>query len=175
VLDDGKTVGAVVRDMDLTETAVREWVKRARADRTHGRTGLTTAEREELARLRTEERDILKKPRPSSRSTSSKVCLDRGGEGRLHNRGLLSRVACFDEWFPCLAATARIRAGASGSASARPDPRVPRGRSSTLWATAHLERPARGGRARQREAGRATNARGRVAGGAPQNGSVRRR
>src|SRR5574339_756096 len=67
VLDDGKTVGAVARDMDLTETAVREWVKRTRADRTHGRTGLTTAEREELVRLRKalriaeEERDILKK------------------------------------------------------------------------------------------------------------------
>ena len=67
VLDEGKTVGAVARDLDLTETAVREWVKRARADRTHGRTGLTTAEREELAQLRKEnrelrtERDILKK------------------------------------------------------------------------------------------------------------------
>ena len=67
VLDDGKTVGAVARDMDLTETAVREWVKRAQAERTHGRSGLTTAEREELARLRKEvreiraERDILKK------------------------------------------------------------------------------------------------------------------
>ena len=67
VLDEGKTVGAVSRDMDLTETAVRAWVTRARADRTHGRTGLTTAEREELARLRKEnrelrtERDILKK------------------------------------------------------------------------------------------------------------------
>ncbi len=67
VLDEGKTVGTVARDMDLTETAVREWVKRARADRTRGRTGLTTAEREELARLRKEnrelrtERDILKK------------------------------------------------------------------------------------------------------------------
>src|SRR5256714_4350517 len=67
VLDDGKTVSAVARDLDLTETALREWVKRARADRTHGRTGLTTAEREELARLRKEnrelrtEREILKK------------------------------------------------------------------------------------------------------------------
>jgi transposase len=67
VLEEGKTVGAVARDMDLTETAVREWVKRAQADRTHGRTGLTTAEREELARLRKEvrelrlERDLLKK------------------------------------------------------------------------------------------------------------------
>ena len=67
VLDEGKTVNAVSREMDLTATAVREWVKRARADRSHGRTGLTTAEREELARLRKEnrelrtERDILKK------------------------------------------------------------------------------------------------------------------
>ena len=67
VLDEGKTVGAAARDLDLTETALRDWVKRARADRTHGRTGLTTAEREELARLRKEnrilqeERDILKK------------------------------------------------------------------------------------------------------------------
>jgi transposase len=67
VLDDGKTVGAVARDLDLTPSALGAWVDRARADRTKGRTGLTTAEREELARLRKEnrelrtERDILKK------------------------------------------------------------------------------------------------------------------
>ena len=67
VLDEGKTVGAVARDLDLTETALRDWVKRARADRKNGRTGLTTVEREELARLRKEnrilreEREILKK------------------------------------------------------------------------------------------------------------------
>jgi transposase len=57
----------VARDLDLTETALREWVNRARADRTDGKTGLTTAERDELARLRKEnrilreEREILKK------------------------------------------------------------------------------------------------------------------
>jgi transposase len=67
VLDEGKTGGRVARDLDLTETALRQWVKRARADRTKGKTGLTTAEREELARLRKdvrilrEERDILRK------------------------------------------------------------------------------------------------------------------
>ena len=66
VIDEGKTVGAAARDLDLTETALREWVNRARADRTKGKTGLTTAEREELARLRREnrilqeEREILK-------------------------------------------------------------------------------------------------------------------
>jgi transposase len=60
-------VGSVARDLDLTETALREWVKRARADRPYGKTGLTTAEREELARLRKEvrilreEREILRK------------------------------------------------------------------------------------------------------------------
>jgi transposase len=67
VLDEGKSVGSVARDRDLTETALREWVHRARADRTKGKTGLTTAEREELARLRKEnrilreEREILRK------------------------------------------------------------------------------------------------------------------
>src|SRR5215218_1846183 len=67
VLDEGKSVGSVARDLDLTESNLRIWVERARADRTHGRTGLTTAEREELARLRKEnrelrtEREILKK------------------------------------------------------------------------------------------------------------------
>jgi transposase len=67
VLDEGKSAGSVARDLDLTETALREWVNRARADRTQGKTGLTTAEREELARLRKEvrilreEREILRK------------------------------------------------------------------------------------------------------------------
>ena len=66
VLDEGSSVGAVARDLDLTETALREWVKRARANRTKGRTGLTTAERDELSQLRKEnrqlrlEREILK-------------------------------------------------------------------------------------------------------------------
>jgi len=52
VVDEGKSVGAAARDLDLTETALREWVKRAQADRTKGRTGLTTAEREDLVRHR---------------------------------------------------------------------------------------------------------------------------
>ena len=76
VLDEGKTIPQVARDLDLTESALRAWVERARADRTQGKTGLTTVEREGLARLRKEnrelrmEREIPKKPRPSSRKTS---------------------------------------------------------------------------------------------------------
>ena len=67
VLDEGKTVGAVARELDLTPSALGLWVRHARADRTKGRTGLTTEERAELAQLRKDnrelrmERDILKK------------------------------------------------------------------------------------------------------------------
>jgi transposase len=67
VLDEGQSVAAAARDLGLTESSLRNWVEHARADRTNGKTGLTTAEREELARLRKEnrvlqeERDILKK------------------------------------------------------------------------------------------------------------------
>jgi transposase len=48
-------VGQVARDVDLTETAVREWVKQAERDagtRVDG--GLTSAERQELTDLRRE-------------------------------------------------------------------------------------------------------------------------
>jgi transposase len=67
VLDEGKTIGAVARELDLTPSVLGRWVAHARADRTKGKTGLTSEERAELAGLRKEnrelrmERDILKK------------------------------------------------------------------------------------------------------------------
>jgi hypothetical protein len=73
---------AVARDMDLTETAVREWVKRARAE---------------------------KKPRPSSRSTSSKACLDRSGEGRVQRGGLLPGATGLHAWRQRPEATRTVR------------------------------------------------------------------
>ena len=67
-LEEGRTVAQVARDLDLTETAFRNWVEKARADQGKGKPGaLTSAEREELSHLRKEnrqlqiERDILKK------------------------------------------------------------------------------------------------------------------
>jgi transposase-like protein len=64
----GKSIGAVAKDLDLTETAVRAWVQQAEVDAGAGPSGaLTTAEREELAQLRRRvktlemEREILKK------------------------------------------------------------------------------------------------------------------
>jgi transposase len=63
----GKTAGGVAREMGLTETAVRAWVRQAECDDGVRTDGLTTAERAELAQLRKElretreERDILKR------------------------------------------------------------------------------------------------------------------
>jgi transposase len=54
-----RTVGQVAKDFDLTETAVREWVKQAERDegrRVDG--GLTSSEREELAQLRRDNRRL---------------------------------------------------------------------------------------------------------------------
>jgi transposase len=54
----GKAVGQVARELDLTETAVRQWVKQADLDAGHRTDGLTTAERDELRQLRREVRDL---------------------------------------------------------------------------------------------------------------------
>jgi transposase len=54
-----RSVGQVARDFDLTETAVREWVKQAERDAgTRADGGLTSAERKELAELRRENRQL---------------------------------------------------------------------------------------------------------------------
>ena len=62
------SIPKVARDLDLTETALRHWVKQADTDAGHGPEGaLTTEEKAEVRRLRREvrtlrmERDFLKK------------------------------------------------------------------------------------------------------------------
>jgi transposase len=68
VVEKGKTVAEVARDLDLTPSALGNWVEQAQADQGKSKRGtLTTEEKEELARLRKEvkelrlEREILKK------------------------------------------------------------------------------------------------------------------
>ncbi|MET8311533.1 transposase [Micromonospora sp. A202] len=62
-----RTLRQVSQDFDLTETAVREWVKQAELDTGVRADGLTTDERAELAQLRKENRrlredvDVLKR------------------------------------------------------------------------------------------------------------------
>lgn len=68
VMDEDKGIPEVAKDLDLTESALRTWVERAKEARGEGRPGtLLQEEREELARLRAEnrqlrmERELLKK------------------------------------------------------------------------------------------------------------------
>ncbi len=66
VIDQHRTVADVARELDLVEQTVSNWVRQERVDRGE-REGLSTEEREELTRLRREnrqlriERDLLKK------------------------------------------------------------------------------------------------------------------
>ena len=81
----GKSVGEVARDLDLTETSVRQWKQRAEIDAKRDPGGpLTSEERAEVVRLRRElrtvtmERDFLKNCRapagaPCSQETLSLV------------------------------------------------------------------------------------------------------
>jgi transposase len=63
----GKTAGSVARELNLTETAVRAWVKQADLDQGRRSDGLTSEQVSELAQLRKElreareEREILKR------------------------------------------------------------------------------------------------------------------
>ena len=63
----GKPIAQVAREMDLSVTALRNWVKQAKIDKARDPNGpLTSDERAEMARLRRElkrvtmERDFLK-------------------------------------------------------------------------------------------------------------------
>lgn len=62
----GRSIPDICRELDLTETTVRNWMRQARVDAGE-QEGLTSDEREELRRLRAEnrtlrmERDLLKK------------------------------------------------------------------------------------------------------------------
>lgn len=59
VLHGGRSVPEVCREHGLGETSVYNWVKQARIDNGHGPAGaLTTEEREELSRLRKENREL---------------------------------------------------------------------------------------------------------------------
>jgi transposase len=68
VLSEGKSVSQVAKDLDLTASSLGKWVEQARADQGKSTRGtLPSEEKEELSRLRKEnrelrmERELLKK------------------------------------------------------------------------------------------------------------------
>jgi transposase len=66
-----RSIGQVARDFDLTETAVREWVRQAERYADSRRDGgLTSAERQELSALRRENRRLREDVEILKRATS---------------------------------------------------------------------------------------------------------
>ena len=92
-----KSVSQICRDLDLTESSVRKWIK---ADQTTNGTmtqnSLSETDQQELERLRTEnrrlktERDILKKRRPSLPRILCEIPVCVGTEGPLFDQGSVS-------------------------------------------------------------------------------------
>jgi transposase len=67
-----RSIGRVARDFDLTETAVREWVRQAERDAgTRGDGGLSSAERQELSALRRENQRLRQDVEVLKRATAS--------------------------------------------------------------------------------------------------------
>jgi transposase len=68
VSEPGQSISAVAKNLDLTDSALRNWIRQAKVDAGKGPAGaLTTAEKHELTALRREnrqlrmEREILRK------------------------------------------------------------------------------------------------------------------
>jgi transposase len=64
-----RSIGQVAKDFELTETAVRSWVKQAEVDAGE-RDGLTTEERQELTRLKRENRQLREDVEVLKRATA---------------------------------------------------------------------------------------------------------
>jgi len=118
----GRPIAQLAREFEASANAIRKWVKQTGLDEGLRSDGLTTAEREELNRLRREnrvlreEREILSKARPRSRRRPARCrhgvpireresghvrgCHDVPGAGRLR------------QWLLCVAQAAAIRTGA---------------------------------------------------------------
>ena len=86
VRDGGRSLNAAAKDLGVSTESLRNWVKQDDLDSGRRKDGLTSEERQELVRLRREnrnlreDREILKKPRSSSRRRPA-----RAGSGiRVH-------------------------------------------------------------------------------------------
>src|SRR4029077_13903539 len=116
----GRSPEELAREFEPTAQSIRNWL--AQWDRNAGRGdgGLTTAEREELSRLRREnrqlrlEREILSKGRPGSlgRRTRShrRVPVRERSPGRLSNRHDVPSAGCLLQRLSCVGEAAAVAA-----------------------------------------------------------------
>lgn len=111
VRERGVAVAQAARDLDVHENVLRKWVKEFAADPGHAFPGhgQMKPEQLEIDRLRREvaklkaERDILKKPPPSSRGTRYEVRLHREAPRDLAGGMDVRGARCLAKRAPCLA------------------------------------------------------------------------
>ena len=111
IRESDRPVGAICDELDLSESMVRRWMKQAEVGAGRGNRELTSAEREELVRLRKQnrelkmERDIPKKAAGGLNASrrAAEIPLHPGGEGLLSADSSVPSAAGFAIRFLCVA------------------------------------------------------------------------
>src|SRR5205807_5442493 len=159
---------AICREPDLSETAVRHWVGQAAVDAGE-RDGLTTEEREELRRLRREnkvlrdERDILKRATSSRWRPDEPVPVRRGGEGSVSGDAVVPDGAGLPRRLLPVAGGNRGSAPGRGRGADGGDSGDPRRVPWTVWRAACARRAAGAGPRCRPQARRPLDGRGGAA------------
>ena len=111
VRERGVSIRQAARDLNVHENVLRKWMKEFGADPQHAFPGhgQMKPEQLEIERLRREvqklkaERDILKKPRPTSRRNRHEVRLHREAPGDLAGGVVVRGARCLAGRFLCVA------------------------------------------------------------------------
>ena len=109
----GVSYAQASEDLGVHPTQLRNWVKKLADDPQHAFPGhgQMKPEQLEIARLKREvtklkaERDILKKPRPTSRRNRREVRFYREAPGNLAGGVVVRGARCLARWILCLADT----------------------------------------------------------------------
>ena len=114
IKDRGVSYVQAAQDLNVHVSQLRDWVKKLADDPQHAfpGNGQMKPEQLEMARLKREviklkaERDILKKPRPTSRRNRREVLLHCEAPGDLAGGLVVRGARCLAGWLLCLADTA---------------------------------------------------------------------
>jgi transposase len=130
VRERGVTVAQAARDLGVHGTVLRRWVLESAADASQAfpGQGQLKPDQLEIERLRREvtklkaERDILKKPWPTSRRSRCEVWLHREAPGALANGVVMRGARCLAGWVLCVVDAATQPACSSRRGVGRQDP-----------------------------------------------------
>ena len=111
-----RPISEIAKELGIAESCLRNWLKQDQVERRERDDGVTSVEREELRRLRREnarlkqEKEILRKPRPSSpgRRSGERVSVHRCGEGQSSDLPDVPDARCLELGVLCVAFPAAV-------------------------------------------------------------------